>query len=461
LLIVEPPSRTADKLSGICPFRAGSCDKIRNMSTFHVLHQFHAVGHGTFFTGVVRGGAGDAFRWVYDCGSKRRTRIGKAIGRLAAWDHWPPGLTIDLVAISHFDDDHINGLEALLGRYRVKWLVLPYVGLKQRLAHAASLLGSDVSSAATAGFALDPLGFLAARGLSNRVDGILLIQGGEGGDGVPDFGAPLLDPNDSGDSNQLRGRPHTRASAAFPANAQAAQTASEPRIHLRPHSHPIGVPGMPIEFVFYNTALPSGHANRSRQTLEMVASEVEAILARFNVLDPLGSPRRGWRDKLKACYGRHFGTSGLERNSISLCAFVRPVVSTGIRRCNLFAGAFASDDIQTHIPVKDDGQALLLTGDLTLDGREIDAMKSHFRSWRWQQLRVIQVPHHGSRHSWAPGSALRFPGPHFVHCVPTETPGKVRHHPHAMVNADLILSGAQVHYANYDQSVVQSYHFEA
>ena len=47
-----------------------------SLERFHVHHQFLAVGHGTFLTGVVIGeSSSTSIRWAYDCGSKRSTRI--------------------------------------------------------------------------------------------------------------------------------------------------------------------------------------------------------------------------------------------------------------------------------------------------------------------------------------------------------------------------------------------------
>ena len=40
------------------------------MQHYHVHQCFHAVGHGTFMTGVVMGDDKGAFNWIYDCGSK-------------------------------------------------------------------------------------------------------------------------------------------------------------------------------------------------------------------------------------------------------------------------------------------------------------------------------------------------------------------------------------------------------
>lgn len=425
------------------------------MTTVHVHHQFHAVGHGTFFTGVACAEDQDPYRWVYDCGSKRRKRIGEAIETLEAWDHWPPGVTVDLMVVSHFDDDHVNGLEDFLARYRVKWLVLPYIGFKQRLAHAASLGAGDVSAAATSGFAIDPLGYLSARGLADRVDGVLLVEGGGGGDGVPDAGVPLPDPPRLDDANGIRNRPDDLVARAYRVDLHTAAATPRPRLHLRSHSEAVAAGAVPLEFVFYNTALPDGRANRSKQPIHAVAKEVAEILARYDVLDPLRRPRRGWRDQLKACYTRHFGYSGLERNNISLCVLARPLATVGMGHCAWFDEPPTGGE-PVQIPVADDPQALLMTGDLTLNGEVITAMRSHFREWRWQQLGVAQVPHHGSRHSWASGNARMFPAPAFVQCVPTLS-GKAPH-PHPLVIADL--SGSQVHCANYDQSIVQTYHFK-
>ena len=133
---------------------------VRDSHFIRVRQEFHAVGHGTFVAGVAwrRDGCGTVFRWVYDCGSKRTKRIATAIGDL------PHGFEqIDLLVISHFDDDHINGIEELIRTRRVCRLALPYLDFPQRLAQAASIEGQGTSWS-TALFQLDPLGWLARKG---------------------------------------------------------------------------------------------------------------------------------------------------------------------------------------------------------------------------------------------------------------------------------------------------------
>ena len=73
-------------------------------------------------------------RWVYDCGSSSsRPLLERAVENFVSSKS---PTVIDILAISHFDGDHINGIPSLLARTRVHRLLLPYVPLAQRLAMA-------------------------------------------------------------------------------------------------------------------------------------------------------------------------------------------------------------------------------------------------------------------------------------------------------------------------------------
>ncbi|WP_135386884.1 hypothetical protein [Escherichia sp. E2593] len=78
------------------------------------------------------------FNIVYDCGSTSRTTIINKIHSLPKWFKNTHGSrVIDMLVISHFDDDHVNGLEELLRLYRVKKLVLPYTEWTQSVREIA------------------------------------------------------------------------------------------------------------------------------------------------------------------------------------------------------------------------------------------------------------------------------------------------------------------------------------
>ena len=82
-----------------------------------MLRTFHSVGQGAFYTEEF-----DDFYVVYDCGTETGgiKTIENAI--VGYFDKEKP---IEILFISHFHRDHINGIEYLLGNYRVNNVVLP------------------------------------------------------------------------------------------------------------------------------------------------------------------------------------------------------------------------------------------------------------------------------------------------------------------------------------------------
>ena len=415
---------------------------VRDSHFIRVRQVFHAVGHGTFFAGIAwrLDGCGTVFRWVYDCGSKRTKRIATAIGAL------PHGFEqIDLLVISHFDDDHINGIEELIRTRRVRRLALPYLDFPQRLAQAASIEG-EVTSCSTALFQLDPLGWLERKGLSDRVDSILFVEGGldDDNDPQPDAGAPQL-PN----PRQLGGGQNETALASISRGEQmflemrltGAQAVPSKKAMAWPHKTPLHDKDDRIEFMFFNSEQPNLFrfaqdgtrcAKRSGATVGQLQLEVQAIVQKYRMLDASGPPRRKWRDALQSCYMRHFGASSQDRNNISLCLLVSPRKSTPRKSC--ISETQYPSGRETRRVCLGERAGLLCLGDLRIDASTINAMKAHFGQKRWDSMAVIQVPHHGSKNSWVDGNAKALNPDCFVHCVPDIS----NHHPHPGVQSDLV-----------------------
>lgn len=111
----------------------------------------HAVGQGGFHSAVVRGldANGDAyeFTYVYDCGAGASATvpitIKNAIKRIEASPRTAGSTagTIDLLVISHYDRDHINGAQHLVHELNVRRILLPYLGPEDLLLVLASLAG--------------------------------------------------------------------------------------------------------------------------------------------------------------------------------------------------------------------------------------------------------------------------------------------------------------------------------
>jgi hypothetical protein len=140
------------------------------------------VGQGLFMSGRLFGAASGQFTWVYDCGSTSgAAERDKAI---AAFRKELAGRRIDLVTLSHFDSDHINGIVALIRGVRVRTLLLPYVPLWQRLLIA---LGEEIGAdEALLAFYLDPAGYLASIE-GSEIDEIVFVPGAGPDDVVPGF----------------------------------------------------------------------------------------------------------------------------------------------------------------------------------------------------------------------------------------------------------------------------------
>ena len=128
----------------------------------------HSVGQGGFFTGVIKHSDhidvsynndnivarrntcesqkdDDKFKFVYDCGSKKYKDLKKEIDRTFEKDDY-----IDMLFVSHFDEDHVNGIKHLLKRCHVETVVLPYLSDYEKIVLTArSTVDIDKYSAYT------------------------------------------------------------------------------------------------------------------------------------------------------------------------------------------------------------------------------------------------------------------------------------------------------------------------
>ena len=77
------------------------------------------VGQGLFYIGEINLSNRKTFKFIYDCGGNN---ISGAINQHITQDD-----VIDMLVISHFDDDHINGLPDLFNKVsKIKRIFIPY-----------------------------------------------------------------------------------------------------------------------------------------------------------------------------------------------------------------------------------------------------------------------------------------------------------------------------------------------
>ena len=85
---------------------------------------FHTVGQGAFYSEKIEYNDKQVFRMVYDCGSKSipESLLAKRIKSDLA-----NNVDIDILFISHFDKDHINGIYNL----NPKLIIIPFLSKDQ------------------------------------------------------------------------------------------------------------------------------------------------------------------------------------------------------------------------------------------------------------------------------------------------------------------------------------------
>ena len=130
----------------------------------------HAVGHGFFHSGTIEGNALGRFDYVFDCGGENKDTIKAAVARFAAGRD---ARHLELLAISHFHEDHVGGIEALLEAVHVRIAVLPYLSPEHALLLVAAAVHRKASTQSFIEFVTDSAAWLRSRG--NGADVVIVV----------------------------------------------------------------------------------------------------------------------------------------------------------------------------------------------------------------------------------------------------------------------------------------------
>jgi metal-dependent hydrolase (beta-lactamase superfamily II) len=91
---------------------------------------FHPVGQGAFYTERHLLENNKEFTVVYDCGS---TSIAEPVLKKKIETTFCKGCDIDMLFISHFHKDHINGIKYLKNHCNIKRVVMPYINIATKI----------------------------------------------------------------------------------------------------------------------------------------------------------------------------------------------------------------------------------------------------------------------------------------------------------------------------------------
>lgn len=414
---------------------------------------YFGVGQGLFTAGLLEESDGpNSFAWVYDCGYSTKIeaplvdqgirtlhhRIKKSTGGSK------PKPVIDLLVISHFDRDHIAGISALLQKFRVERVLLPFSSLAQRVS-AAFDQGQELSERELRYF-VNPVQFLAE------------IDDGDIGDIaiVPPSDPAQRPPPPNGDQPP----PDDTWSFEMPRTDDLEKYGSAEG-YLRPVDQTVGFSvlreaavlklGGFWEFVPYNDA------ELANKVSPAFAAKVQALSK--ELIDgtlPLVT-REAALTNLKALYESTFAKNGKKNsknnNLISL------FISAGTTRLTQVGGPdwryWRIDERaragrgrkDSRLMVEMDmgsfsrtGVRLLYTGDAYLDSTSrLSCLRTYLGKARTSPQTILQVMHHGSKHNWYDGLATDLsPAVSVFSSDPNHSWG----HPHAEVLRDFWPYGA-------------------
>lgn len=334
----------------------------------------HAVGQGGMMSGLLETGKG-SFHWVYDCGSNQLDSLEREIQIVAL-------MPVDVLFLSHLDNDHVNGIDKLLLATEVKEVVLPYLHDIDRLIAAVHADSNGKLSGDFTNFLSDIPEWLYARGVQK----ITFIEPAEDGDeDVPPPTIPeRIDPSEDGKvSTKWAGK--TISSENSPAKEAFDVTRLDASAALS-----ILTNSRPCNWIL----CPYAHRPSDLQ-LKLFGDELKNLFkSKLSVAEILkeylrnSSLRKGIRDAYDLIWSDH--------NLVSMGLYAGPVQSGDNYRFERLVGPFSSTGFLNGFV------GWLGTGDMHLNVRvRRESLIKHFETKGLLELvEVFGLPHHGSKRNY-------------------------------------------------------------
>ncbi|WP_417807106.1 MBL fold metallo-hydrolase [Thioclava sp.] len=327
------------------------------------------------------------------------------------------GDKIDLLTLSHFHNDHINGVVDLLNEIGAKTVMLPWAPLWHRL-----LIGFEQGLRADDPemlFFVDPVQYFAQEA-GDGFEQVLFVMPSDGG-GPPFPTEPTAAPEPPEDLDDPD-KPSGPGEPVSYGELDLAYHNGDRRVRMFRPGQAIHVFGV-WEFVPYND--PDTRPSDPASFEAKVTPHREALLNGNN------SAREAALKSLRGLYEATFGRSAM--NDVSLTLYggaIGPWRGHRQCECRLHHLFDYCDCWQEH----ETKAAIMLTGDGNLASTsKWKTLQTYLNAGRACRTSVFQVPHHGARANWHLGLAsATSPSISVFSSDPTHNYG----HPHAEVLRD-------------------------
>ncbi|EFL89441.1 MBL fold metallo-hydrolase [Ahrensia sp. R2A130] len=417
-----------------------------------VCHQQLPVGQGGFAIMSLTTPNEEEFHFIYDCGSDPVRNTERLIPDVKAWC----GGHVDALFISHFDADHVDGLDRLLENIKIETVFIPYLSPVQQ---ALVFIGGDgTSSGSLREIAVNPATWFGRRG----VDRIVRVRGAEdGSEDEPPREPPTLDPDAFADGSKLgpsdvdrryklmTSIPLERATAdlsdAEPDDAEQSILGFGGSVLISDGQQPLDWTLLPFvpdrtktaDFPNFENAFKTiVGAHSPKRSGSSRDSRLKAALQ-----------CRTCRSKMKAAYaniGR--GLGGARHNGVSMSLYSGPVTFS--------AGTWTVSGWQgTSRRLRDlgDHPGWIAAGDAPLSTTKSMREWTSFFGHRLKACSVLVLPHHGAASSF--NKDLLTPPSISAYVAAAGRPSQYRHPSASVCKAVRNASRRLIHVTQYDRSV--------
>ncbi|MES2654055.1 MAG: MBL fold metallo-hydrolase [Bacteroidota bacterium] len=339
---------------------------------------FYPVGQGCFYAGKIM----NKFTVVFDCGSiSRRIYLDNAIDAFKLKHK-----KIDLLVISHFDEDHVNGVADLLNGTPCGKVVIPYYDPILRL----TLYGdSNSDNEDYISFLTNPTEFF----LSDRfnVDEVIII--GNNGETFINDNIKPQPPKESNEEIDIENekplsisfnKEEDNSVKDYIQNIEEISNTNKVKYFTLPFSLTIGI-GI-WEFVFYLKFFDQ------QNKITNFENAINNLLKETNTANINSLFDNKFRKRIRKIYSTHIHK---RINYTSLVLYHGPIMK--IIYHVICTECF--DSWCFHQESKKTGT--ILTGDLYLSTRkDFNAFYNYYQPHYIDKCEWLQVPHHGSKSNW-------------------------------------------------------------
>ncbi|PHG27294.1 hypothetical protein COI60_31380 [Bacillus toyonensis] len=357
--------------------------------TIRYQFNFENSGQGLFYNGEI-----DQFNIIYDCGSENKRFLNKCINDYKETWHLKRKKQIDLLILSHFHKDHVNGLDKLLENAKLDTVVFPYMDPVEKL---YLLNNRNFINSNNKQLLINPIDYFIQKGVRQ----IILIKKTELKLEIPksesknesDLNIENINTNDIESNIHFN---NSERDIILENTIIAGNRKLRDKIIVLEGTSYIHLSNI-WKFLFFNLKRDDNQLKNFKQAILKIQNDLKINFDNpYELQECLKNEEL--RKKIAECYKEFKGNY----NSTSLCCYHGPntirfnigyisMKSMQTYGSKCFKTVFGTDFFS---PIN-----TLLTGDISLKNENWEPFVEHYKK-HLNDIRITLIPHHGSIHNW-------------------------------------------------------------